>query len=209
MGELTKTLFDVALPDSKTARGKPHAMPYGEVRTMEPLSRNHDPLPSYQAADGLKQTGIGGRQRFAVYQALRKNQGVTSAELSRIMDCDRYTPSRRLPELARAGWICRGSRRRCRVSHIACETWWIVRPWAESRKSGSLVPTRRDSERAVAQTLAGERDPITTPDERRQLRRGLAERGDSTTQHFLASVDEQRIADKPAIRAGPVVVASG
>ena len=62
------TLFDIAPVDEKS---RARALPYGAVRDMEPLSRNWDPLPSYQAADGLKRSGVGGKQRFAVYMALR------------------------------------------------------------------------------------------------------------------------------------------
>ncbi len=163
-----------------------HSLPYDHIRSMEPLSRHADPLPSYKAADGLRRSGVGGRQRLAVYHALRANQGCTSAELARIMDVDRYQPSRRLPELVRAGWVCRGTRRRCSVTHVVCETWWIVRAWAEGRKSGSPVPSRTAQQAAPAPG-AGEPEPVLSPEQRRELRRRLAAQGDSFAATFTAA----------------------
>lgn len=162
---------------------RPDRMPYKDMRGMEPLSRHTDPLPSYVAADKVKRTGIGGRQRLAVYHALRANQGSTSAELARIMDVDRYQPSRRLPELEKAGWVCRGRRRRCTVTNVECTTWFIARPWLEkpATTKGGEGPTAEQADDAA--------EAATTPEQRRQIRERLAA-GDERIRRFLAGTGE-------------------
>ncbi len=156
-----------------------HSLPYDHIRSMEPLSRHADPLSSYKAADKLKRSGLGGKQRLAVYHAVRAHQGLTSAELAKVMGVDRYCPSRRLPELERGHWVCRGTRRRCSVTHVVCETWYIVRPWAEGRKSGAPVPL-------APAKAAGEPEPVLSPEQRRELRRRLAAQGNSFAAFFTS-----------------------
>lgn len=113
-----ETLFDVARPAPRASSTA--------VMGMEPLSRSGDPTGSYQAAERIQLSGAAGRQRRAVYAALRLHPGRTSRELARLMDVDRYQPSRRLPELEHAGWVRRGQRRRCSIGGIVSETWWPV-----------------------------------------------------------------------------------
>lgn len=168
---------------------RPQAVPYSSMRGIEPSSRHDDPTSSYMAADTLKRTGIAGRQRVAVFHALRKHQGLTSAELARVMECDRYTPSRRLPELAKSGWVVRGRRRRCTVTGIVSETWWIVRGWGEGNRDSSPVPSRAAGG-GKTRTSSEVREParVTTPEERQQLRERLAASGDSLVRKFLSGV---------------------
>lgn len=163
-----------------------HSLPYDAMWSMEAASRHADSLPSYKAADRLKRSGLGGKQRLAVYHALRANQGVTSAELARIMGCDRYTPSRRLPELARVGWVCRGPRRRCSVSHIDSATWFITRAWIEGPKPSAPVPSRTAQQAAPAPG-AGEPVKVLTPEQRRELRRRLAAGGSVFATEFTVA----------------------
>jgi hypothetical protein len=91
------------------------------------LARRDDPSTSAQAAAELIETGAIGRQRAAVLDALRQcREPVTSAELATMMRGDRYTPSRRLPELLRLGLVERTAPRVCRVGgRLAC-TWHIT-----------------------------------------------------------------------------------
>jgi len=98
---LTRTLFDV------------------------PRCRRSDPVTSYLAAEKLRLSGRLRGQRRAVYEALRKNDGATSAEISSILGHDRYLASRRMCELERRGLIVRGKPRVCRVTGNKCLTWWI------------------------------------------------------------------------------------
>lgn len=162
---------------------RPDRMPYEDMRGMEPLSRHTDPLPSYAAADKVKRTGLGGRQRLQVYHGLRVHQGATSAELAQALGCDRYVPSRRLPELERAGWVCRGRRRRCSVSGIVSETWFIARPWLEkpATTKGGKSPTPKRP--------GGIGEAVTTPEQRRQIRERLAV-GDERIRRFLAGIEK-------------------
>jgi len=115
---------------------------YEQVRDVEPLSGRQDPVGSFEAAGRMKATGLAGKQRLAVYHGLRVNQGVTSAELARDMACDRHAPARRLPELERAGWVCRGRRRRCSVTGIQSETWFIARPWLDADRHKATAEGR-------------------------------------------------------------------
>ncbi len=191
-----------------------HSLPYGTMRSMEPLSRRQDPVGSFEAADGLKRHGFSGRQRLAVYHALRAHQGSTSAELARIMDVDRYQPSRRLPELEKAGWVCRGRRRRCSVSGIDSVTWWIKRPWVQGQKATAQVPSRGDSDQGGGRHEAGpaKQTPpdmvgdaggsITTPEERRELRQRLAAEGPPEVRRFIQGIRERDGSERPA-RASP------
>lgn len=168
----------------------PRRASYSEVRNAEPLSRHTDPLPSYVAANKVKRTGIGGRQRLAVYHALRANQGSTSAELARIMDVDRYQPSRRLPELAAAGWVVRGQRRRCSVTNVECTTWFVSRPWREKPAGKAGGPGSTGESRATGQPgdMPG---PVLTPEERRRLRERLATAGNEQTRRFLSALGKR------------------
>jgi len=173
---------------------RPNRASYAEMMGVEPASRTKDPLPSYVAGDRLKRAGISGRQRIAVYHALRANPGVTSMELAQIMGSDRYTPSRRLPELRQAGWVTNGRRRKCRVSKIVSDTWFVSRPWAKGQSPQALVPSRAAANGAsapcpstAAMPPAESPGPVTTPEDRLRLRRELAGQ-DSPAGQFLRSL---------------------
>ncbi len=155
---------------------------YEAMMHMEPHARNADPASSFEAAERLHKSGLGGKQRLAVYHALRQHQGATSKELAEFMDVDRYTPARRLKELEDAGWVCRGPRRKCRISGIESVTWWIVRPWIDPPQA-DCRPDRNVPEHP---------NRVTTPDERRQLREKLAATGDERTRRFLNEVSRSK-----------------
>ena len=138
---LQMTLFDLDRPE------RPARASYAEMIHMQPASRGNDPSGSFVAAEQLQQSGLGGRQRRAVYMALRERQGCTSKELAAYMGVDRYTPARRLVELQRAGWVCRGRRRKCRVSGIESVTWFVTRPWIQKPRSRAQVPCRSQGHR--------------------------------------------------------------
>lgn len=175
---------------------------YEAMMNMEPHARNSDPASSFEAAERLHKTGLGGKQRLAVYHALREHQGATSKELAEFMDVDRYTPARRLKELEDAGWVCRGLRRKCRISGIESVTWWIVRPWIdqpdrrvpEDRKPDAddapdgATPRLRSGQSSDAERPAR----VTTPDERRRLREKLAATADERTRRFLNEVSRSK-----------------
>ncbi len=93
-------------------------------------SRNTDPDSSHEAADDIRKTGVCAAQCEAVYQAVVKWPGRTSAELAQLMGVSRYLPARRLPELELDGRVRRGAVRACTVSKTAtgkgraAVTWW-------------------------------------------------------------------------------------
>jgi len=90
-----------------------------------PLSRRLDPVPSFQAAEKLHKTGKWKKQKLLVLETLRRHNGSTSAEISKMIGPDRYLASRRLPELERKGLVARGRIRLCRVTGSRCLTWWV------------------------------------------------------------------------------------
>lgn len=92
----------------------------------QPLSRRTDPETSFEAAKRLKKSGHWSGQKRAVFQALRQNNGSTSAELAKAMGEDRYIPSRRLKELESLGLVRRGMIRMCTVCGNRCLTWYVV-----------------------------------------------------------------------------------
>ena len=165
------TLFDADRPE------RPARDSYREMMAMQPAARRSDPSGSVAAAERLQQSGLGGRQRRAVFLALRERQGATSKELAEHMACDRYTPARRLVELERAGWVCRGRRRTCRVSGIKCVTWYLGRSSIQKPQSRAQVPCKSQGHWATASphgatepgsaTTTPER--VTTPEQRRRL----------------------------------------
>lgn len=196
-----------------TPRGQGPAS-YEAMMNIEPHARNADPAGSFEAAERLHKSGLSGKQRLAVYHALRQHQGATSKELAEIMDVDRYTPARRLKELEDAGWVCRGQRRKCRVSGVESLTWWIARPWIDKPVHGEdrkpvaddgpegATPQHRSGQASGevsrsgicdgdAERLPARRD-VTTPDERRRLREKLAATADERTRRFLNEVSKSK-----------------
>lgn len=184
-------LFD---PD----RPKPRAS-YQAVKSMEPLSRNADPVGSFQAAERTRKTGLGSRKRLAVFHALRSNQGSTSAELAAAAGMDRYDIARRLPELAKANWVVRGRTRPCKVCGVPCTTWFVTRRWIDAPDGPRrAVPCERAPEATTARPEPrsssthgpGGLPPVSglSVDERRRLRQKLAAEGSERTRTFLRNL---------------------
>lgn len=88
-----------------------------------PLSRNTDPVTSYEAAETLHRSGRWKNQKQAVLEVLRQLGNATSAEIAERMGGNRYIPARRLPELRREGLVEQGPARVCRVLKSRCITW--------------------------------------------------------------------------------------
>jgi DNA-binding MarR family transcriptional regulator len=64
-------------------------------------------------------------QKGNVLEALRRNNGATSAELAAYMTVDRYVTARHLPDLERDGRVHKGVIRDCQVTGTPCVTWWM------------------------------------------------------------------------------------
>jgi DNA-binding MarR family transcriptional regulator len=102
------------------------------------LARNSDPWTSHAAAEQIEDTGLLRGQKRYVYEALRRRNGSTSAELGRDLGIDRHVPGRRLPDLEREGLVRQGPVRQCRVKKRASVTWFVVEPppVADSQQKG-------------------------------------------------------------------------
>lgn len=184
-------------------RRKPRAASYQSMRGMELLSRDTDSLGSFKAGDRMAKSGLGGKRRARVYHALRQAQGSTSAELAKAAGLDRHDVARRLPELAKAGWVLRGRARMCKVCAVPCTTWYVVRPWRDTANRQSPVPTQRPTDATESEpegtaapparssttrrhgSLSPIPDKVTSLAERRAMRERLAAEGDERTKAFL------------------------
>jgi len=161
----------------------------------QPLARNRDSVTSFEAADDLHRSSRWHKQVWKVFFCLRRNQGLTSSELSEKLDFgDRYTASRRLGDLRRMGLVCNGpTKRPCRVTGKRCLTWFIATNWAQragrrvaaegGNTTTSSAPQRR-SDPADGKTL--------TPTERAEFRRRMMAEADPKTRAFLEQFDKRK-----------------
>lgn len=90
------------------------------------LSHRDDPVTSRMAAVEFVASGMLSAQRAQVLEALRQWDGSTSCELSKYSGLDRFTCSRRLPELARLGFVKQGERRESKVTGRQAMVWEAV-----------------------------------------------------------------------------------
>lgn len=90
-------------------------------------SRTTDPDTSRMAAKRIAESGALAHQRETCLQAVRAEPGLTAAEIAQVVGCERHVPSRRLPELRRAGLVAspRDRARVCRVTGNVSLTWWM------------------------------------------------------------------------------------
>ena len=121
------------------------------------LSRRTDPITSQLAAEGAEASGRAPRQRDICLAHVRAHIGRTSAEIAKSCALNRYTPSRRLPELRDSGLVFNGHHRICCVTQRLCMTWW---PTA-GHDCERLIERREAAAKMVAQTLAIDRKYIT------------------------------------------------
>ena len=105
-------------------------------RQSYPIARRTDPPSSHAAAQEIERTGGRASQSEAVLETVTRHPRRTSLELSRLSRLDRYTVSRRLPELERRGLIRRGPTRDCTVNGRPMLTW---EPVNEDRQQMKLL----------------------------------------------------------------------
>ncbi len=91
-----------------------------------PVARVTDPLSSYRAGERHRRSGKCLRQKEIILKALKRNPGMTSAELSKLIEMDRYIVARRLPELRNGGLVRNGAIRQCGVVGSPCLTWYPI-----------------------------------------------------------------------------------
>lgn len=96
--------------------------------TFPRASRRTDPITSHMAEASI--TGSGRRQGQCdmVMAIVREHGGLTSKELTQYAPegTDRYTFSRRLPDLEAMGKVVRGESRRCTVGGQLSVTWFAA-----------------------------------------------------------------------------------
>ena len=92
-------------------------------RQSHPIARQTDPPSSHAAAQEMERTGRRAGQSEAVLEMVKRHPRRTALELSRLSRLDRYTVSRRLPELERRGLVRRGLIRDCTVNGRPMLTW--------------------------------------------------------------------------------------
>lgn len=97
-----------------------------QPESWKPLARRDDPESSKESAQRLVESGQLKGQKQAVYLALRRFPGSTSAELAKRADLTRHLTGRRLPDLERAGLVRRGDLRPCSCGKGRAVTWWPV-----------------------------------------------------------------------------------
>ena len=97
------------------------------ARLPEPaMSRNTDPVGSFEAADAFLKSGKKYQHFKIIYNALKRHNGSTSLELSRHCALDRHQIARRLPEMIDPGLVKKGPSRTCRVAETKALTWWTT-----------------------------------------------------------------------------------
>ena len=95
---------------------------------MKARARRDDPSTSHEAAERVETLGRAGSQRRKVYDFVVLQPGRTSGEIAAALGVDRYTPSRRLPELRDGGFVEAGPERICEVQGTLCLTWRKAEP---------------------------------------------------------------------------------
>jgi len=86
-------------------------------------SRRTDPLTSHAAATEAESSGRASAQRKACLEEVKKNPGMTAAEIASATGMERHSPSRRLPELRHAKLVINGTPRNCSITGRLSLTW--------------------------------------------------------------------------------------
>lgn len=98
------------------------------------LARTADPATSWAAADEVEAIGGAQAQRDKCLRRVIHSPGMTAAEIAQAEGMDRHAPSRRLPELRKAGLVVNGEPRMCRVQRRQSLTWFSH----DAKKQGKL-----------------------------------------------------------------------
>lgn len=88
------------------------------------LARHTDPETSHLAAELMDATGTAANNRAKCLAILRWRPGATAAEIATFTGLERHEPSRRLPELRKAGLVRNGEARICVATGNRSLTWW-------------------------------------------------------------------------------------
>lgn len=86
-------------------------------------ARATDPATSHIAAEEIEVSGKASTQRRACLVMVRREPGLTSAEIAKELGWERHVPARRLPELRESGLVKNGITRKCSVMGTLMMTW--------------------------------------------------------------------------------------
>ena len=94
------------------------------LNVQTPAARNSDPMTSHMAAKELTESGDREKQIRATVAAVRRNPGLTSADLASVAGLDRYAVGRRLSEAQTGGMVTTGEKARSKTTGRLGVTWW-------------------------------------------------------------------------------------
>lgn len=94
-------------------------------------TRSTDPITSHQAARDAERRGVAAAHRLLCLAAVRREPGLTAAEIATRIGLERHKPSRRLPELRDDGLVINGPARPCSVQGRNSLTWLPTAPVTE------------------------------------------------------------------------------
>ena len=112
------------------------------------VARHDGPETSHRAAQRLNESRAVRTQREIVLAALIRNPGSTAAEIAELTGMKRHDPSRRLPEMRKAGLVTNGRERVCRVTGAESLTWLPL------QSGQSLLESQTEPETADDQLIS-------------------------------------------------------
>jgi len=97
------------------------------------MYRITDPETSKLAADAMAASGLDSVQKQEILEILIGQRScMTARELDVELQAERYTASKRLPELEKAGLIHRVGNRPCSITGRTAITWQIKKPRSQN-----------------------------------------------------------------------------
>lgn len=97
----------------------------------EPLARSTDDSTSHEAAEDLTATGTRDAQKHQLLQwMIQQGSGGplrNAREIARDSRLAHPLVHKRLPDLMRDGYICKGPRQPCSITGKRCATWLLVK----------------------------------------------------------------------------------
>jgi single-stranded DNA-specific DHH superfamily exonuclease len=95
-----------------------------EIALETRIARGSDPQTSKNAGEEVTTSGRPEGQLLAVLVLVRRHPGRTSMELAKLSNkFDRYVIASRLPELEKAGLVCKGPPRMSSAGQRPAHTW--------------------------------------------------------------------------------------
>jgi len=95
------------------------------VIDFSPATRKTHPETSTLAEKEITKNGNRKKHCEMILEALKWNNGSTSAELAQYLPLDKEQVHKRMSDLADNEHITRGPKRTCEVKKSLCCTWWI------------------------------------------------------------------------------------